>query len=405
MTSSAEALTAAYRSDWARIVAGLIRITGDWALAEDCAQDAFAAAFTHWGADGVPKKPAAWLAVTARNRAIDRLRFAASERSKIREAGVMQELGGWGSVWSGDTSLADDRLSLIFTCAHPALPLAGRVALTLRTVGGLTTSEIAAAFLVSESTMAARITRAQHKIVHAGIPYRVPAPELLGERLSGVLAVLYLVFNEGYSARRPEVAQTAIALATAVVDLMPGELETRGLLALMLLQDSRSAARFDTHGLPQTLEEQDRSRWNRVEIRRGLDLLVGLRYSPRGSYSIQAEIAACHARAAHADETDWRRIVSLYDDLLCASPSPVVELNRAIAVGMAEGPQAGLAVLEILAEGSLGGLRLLAAARADLSERAGLNEQAITYYREAIASAPAADDKRQLELRLARLSL
>jgi RNA polymerase sigma-70 factor (ECF subfamily) len=388
-----EALAAAHRSDWGRIVGALIRITGDWSLAEDATQDAFAAAITRWAIDGVPDNPAAWLSTAARNRAIDRLRSAASERSRLRELGIVQTLQ------SGDAGVEDDRLRLIFTCCHPALPLPARVALTLRTVAGLTVAEIAAAFLVPETTMAQRLVRARRKIEEAGIPYRVPPPELLGERLDGVLAVLYLVFNQGYSAvARNELASSAISLATAVVDLMPREQEARGLLALMLLQNSRRDARIGPAGELLTLEEQDRYLWHRDEIERGLGVLASTR--GRGRYTVQASIAAFHARASSADVTDWGSIVALYDELLAIEPSPVIQLGRAIAVGMRDGPATGLSLLDGL---ELGQYRWLPAARADLLLRAGRKREAAAQFRAAIELSPLGPERSDLERRLAAL--
>jgi RNA polymerase sigma-70 factor (ECF subfamily) len=390
LTDVAEAIAAVHRSDWGRIVAGLIHRTGDWTLAEDATQDAFAAAFERWPNDGIPDRPAAWLTTTARNRAIDRLRSAKAERSRLGELSIEVE-----SPESND--IEDDRLRLIFTCCHPALPLAARVALTLRTVAGLSVAEIARAFLVSETTMAQRLVRARRKIDHAGIPYRVPPAELLEERLNGVLAVLYLAFNAGYSdIALSDVAASAIALAEAVVDLMPLESEARGLLALMLMQDSRRYARVDSGELL-TLEEQDRSRWDRFEIERGCAILASAR--ARGPYVLQASIAQCHAVAESAESTDWSRIVALYDELVSLSPSPVVELNRAIAVGMRDGPDAGLALIDDVSA-RLAGFHLVPAAQADLLRRAGRVAEADVRYREAIELAPTDEERVQLQRRL-----
>jgi RNA polymerase sigma-70 factor (ECF subfamily) len=394
VTEVPDAVTAVKRAEWGRIVSGLIRVTGDWALAEDCAQDAFAAALARWPRDGVPEKPAAWVATTARNRAIDLLRRSVSESSKLRELAMMNEEAA---------APRDDRLQLIFTCCHPALPLAARVALTLRAVAGLTTPEIAAAFLVPEATMAQRLVRARRKIADAGIPYRVPPPELLGERLNGVLAVLYLLFNEGYTTvARNELAESAIALAEALVELMPGESEARGLFALMLLQNSRRDARVDADGVPLTLEQQDRSLWRRDDLERGLRVLRAT--DGLGSYALQAQIAAVHARAVAPEDTCWVRIVELYGRLLALEPSPVVELNRAIAVGMARGPDAGLALLAQLdASGTLERYYLLPTARADLLRRANRLGEAADHYARAIALATADADRAFLERRLAEV--
>jgi RNA polymerase sigma-70 factor (ECF subfamily) len=400
VSSVSEAVTEAHRAEWGRIVSGLIRLTGDWALAEDAAQEAFATALERWPDDGIPSHPAAWLALTARNKAIDRLRSAGIERKKFGEIAVLGEIGLLGEIGMAtvEHDIEDDRLRLIFTCCHPALPLPARVALTLRTVAGLTVAEIASAFLVPETTMAQRLVRARRKIENAGIPYRIPPAELLEERLDGVLAVLYLVFNEGYSSRS-HLAASALDLASAVVDLMPRESEARGLLALMLLQNSRRGAR-EAGGELLTIEEQDRTLWDGADIRRGLAMLASAR--ERGGYVLQASLAACHARASSAESTDWRRIVALYDELLARSPSPVVELNRAIAIGMRDGPDAGLALIDAL-EPRLLGFRLVPAAQADLLRRAGRTSAAAARYREALALTTDPVDHLQLERRLAQL--
>lgn len=389
-------------------MATLIRVTGDWDVAEEASAGAFERAVATWPRDGVPRNPGAWLTTAARNLALDRLRRRGVEHDKLQEWTVHERVRGQSpddpSEVVGEPDW-DDRLRLVFTCAHPALPLEARVALTLRTVGGLSTAEVARAFFVSESTMSQRIVRAKAKIAHAGIPYRVPSPEALPERLDGVLAVLYLIHNEGYAAtsganlQRLDLAAEAIRLCRLLVGLLP-EPEARGLLALMLLQHARSAARVDAAGDLVPLEEQDRSRWDAGEIAEGLGLLAAP-VSARGPYRVQAEIQAVHARAASPAETDWRRILARYDEL---PPTPFVALNRAIALGMAEGPQAGLdALAHLAASGTLVGYHLLPASRADLSRRAGRTPDALAFYTEALALAPTGAERRYLERRLGEL--
>ena len=362
-----------------------------------------------WPTTGVPANPGAWLTTAARNLALDRLRRRGVEAGKLKEWSAMDESrtdlpGDPADVITGDPDW-DDRLRLIFTCAHPALPLEARVALTLRTVAGLTTAQVAHAFLVSETAMAQRIVRAKAKIANAGIPYRVPGSAALPERLDGVLTVLYLVYNEGYTAssgpnlQRPDLAAEAIRLTRLLADLLP-DAEVTALLALMLLQHARSDARIDQHGDLIPLEEQDRSQWDAAELAEGLALLDGPP-GARGAYRVQAELQAVHARARTASATDWPRILALYNEL---PATPIVELNRAVAIGMAVGPDAGLAALAFLAaSGELAGHHLLPAARADLCRRAGRVGEAERFYREALALAPTDPERRYLERRLAAL--
>ena len=427
-----EAVAAAFRREWGQVVATLIGVTGDWDLAEECAQEAFAAALRAWRRDGVPSSPGAWLTTTARNAATDRLRRRAVGAGKLRDAATLGR-GGPGEDGAdpdadparaalagtddgdGASPVTDDRLRLIFTCCHPALPLEGRVALTLRTLAGLTTAEIARAFLVTDEAMSQRLVRAKRKIRHAGIPYRVPPAHLLPGRTSGVLGVVYLLFNEGYAASsganllRQRLSAEAIRLARLLRDAMPEDAEVTGLLALLLLQDARRAARLDDAGDIVTLDEQDRRRWDQAQIAEGLDALAAAhgRSAPArpGVYLLQAEIAACHARAARSADTDWARMARLYADLAATAPSPVVELNRAVAVGMAEGPAAGLAIVAALeASGELTGYHLLPATRADLLRRGGEAEAAIPAYQQALALAPTEAERRYLARRLAEVS-
>jgi RNA polymerase sigma-70 factor (ECF subfamily) len=389
--SARDAVDVAFREERARILATVIRLTGDWDLAEECVQDAFEKALVRWPEDGVPQRPGAWLTTTARNRALDRLRRGSVEAAKLRD--MAGEAGSETEEWG------DDRLRLLFTCCHPALALEARVALTLRTVAGLSTEEIARAFLVPATTMAQRIVRAKRKILQAAIPYRVPPPDLLPQRLSGVLAVIYLVFNEGYSGRR-ELADEAIRLGRILHRLMPGESEVRGLLALMVLHSARADARTDGGGRLVPLEEQDRSRWNTDLIDEGLRLLTGA----EGPYQLQAAIAACHDVAPTAAATDWARIAGLYDRLLALTRSPFVELNRAVAVAMSQGSAAGLTLVEALrSSGRLAGYHLLPATEADLLRRLGRHAEAAIAYEQAAALATGEADRRYLRGRIAEV--
>ena len=409
---------AAFREEWGKVVATLIRRTGDWDLAEECAQEAFTEALQRWPVDGVPDRPGAWLTTVAGNRALDRLRRARRGSELVEQAGRDPTLTRHSTMDDPETSedgsgIADDRLRLMFTCCHPALALEARVALTLRALAGLTTPEIARAFLVPEATMAKRLTRAKAKIAGAGIPYRVPPAHLLPERTGGVLFVLYLLFNEGYSATvgadmiRVALCEEAIRLARLLAQLMPDEPETGGLLALMLLQDSRRSARTDPNGDIITLEDQDRGRWNAEEIAEaGILLRATLRQGAPGTYQLQAAIAACHAEAPSAAETDWSQITSLYDVLLELLPTPVVRLNRAVAIAMAGDSESGLRLVDELAEeGALSDYHLLEATRADLHRRRGERQQARGAYERALAAARAEPERRFLQRRLAELEV
>jgi RNA polymerase sigma-70 factor (ECF subfamily) len=388
------------------VVAYLIRVTGNWDLAEECAQDAFERALGRWPRDGVPTSPTAWLKTTARNRALDRLRRASVGQTKLRE--VAMAARSRHAEEENDSGIDDDRLRLMFTCCHPALPIEAQVALTLRSLAGLTTPEIARAFLVPHETMAKRLTRAKRKIVEARIPYRVPAAHRLQERLRAVLAVIYALFNEGYGASagdeliRKDLCAEAIRLGRLLAELMPDEPEALGLLSLMLLQDSRRAARSDSAGELVTLEDQDRGLWDAnaiEEARKALDRAVRLRRP--GPYQLQAAIAACHAQAATPSDTDWREITVLYGRLSEIAPTPVVLLNRAVAVAMADGPDAGLELVDQLEQtGALSDYYLLAATRADLLRRLHRNREAAAAYRRALELVPTDAERRFLRRRL-----
>ena len=421
----ASTVAAVYRAEWGRIVATLIRTTGDWDLAEECAADAFARALERWPRDGIPDVPGAWLTTTARHRALDRLRRAGNEIAKLHEHAMTDEsgesprsgrstgsTGSTDSTESDDSGIADDRLRLIFTCCHPALPFEARVALTLRTLTGLTTAEIASAFLVPEATMAKRLVRAKAKIRNAAIPYRVPPGHLLAERLQSVLGVVYLLFNEGYGASagstlvRADLCEEALRLGRLLVELMPDEPEAVGLLALVTFQHARRAARTDDMGDLVLLDEQDRTRWDHDAIADGVAMLeAALRRHRPGPYQLQAAIAACHATAARACDTDWVQIAGLYGELLRFVPTPVVELNHAVAVAMADGPAAGLAAIsERGLDVSLAGYRLMHATRADLLRRLDRRTEAAVAYGEALALTTSDTERRFLARRLAEVT-
>jgi RNA polymerase sigma-70 factor (ECF subfamily) len=404
-----EAADAIYRAESRRVFATLVRLLGDFDLAEEALHDAFRAALEQWPRDGVPANPRAWLVSAGRFKAIDgirrRTRFDSIEDVAEQVDAVIDETPPWD-----EESIEDDRMRLIFTCCHPALSPDAQVALTLREVCGLTTEEIAQAFLSAAPTLAQRIVRAKAKIREANIPYEVPAPDELPERLDSVLRVVYLVFNEGYSASsgqsltRLDLSGEAIRLGRLLVELLP-EPEAIGLLALMLLQESRRSARTSPEGELVLLSDQDRSLWNRDQITEGSALVEKALISRRfGAYTLQAAIAAVHAEAPNADATDWDEIVGLYDVLLRFDPSPVVELNRAVAVTMRDGPAAGLALIDaILARGDLRDYHLAHAAHADLCRRLGRTAQARVSYQRALALARQQPERRFLERRLAEL--
>lgn len=388
---------AVWRIESPRIVAGLVRLVGDVGLAEDLAQDALVVALEKWPASGVPDNPGAWLMATARRRAIDHLRRGRMLDRKHEELGGTLEarqrdaLPADEIVDAIDDPVGDDLLRLVFICCHPVLSRDARVALTLRLLGGLTTDEIARAFLVPLPTMAQRITRAKRTLSEARVPYEVPRGEALHARLASVLEVVYLVFNEGYSATagddlvRPALCDEALRLGRVLAGLAPGEPEVHGLVALMELQASRLRARVGPDGLPVLLTEQDRARWDRLLIRRGLDALERASAAgPLGPYALQAAIAACHARARSVEETDWVRIAALYDAMAQVAPSPVVELNRAVAVGMAFGPEAGLELVDgLTAVRELRGYHLVPAVRGDLLQKLGRGAEAAAEFERA----------------------
>jgi RNA polymerase sigma-70 factor, ECF subfamily len=407
------AVADAHRREWAYVLAATARVAGDLDLAEECVQDAYLAALDAWTRQGVPDSPGAWLTTTARRRALDLHRRQRTLRDKLPLLVEPERRGGWTGGddvdgYEGEAAIPDDRLRLIFTCCHPALGVEAQIALTLRLVCGLTTRQIAQAFLVSEATMAARVTRAKKKIAAARIPYRVPEASELPDRLSAVLSVVHLVYTTGHTdptgaeLTQRELTTRAIDLARMLLALMPDEREVRGLLALLLLTDARGLTRTDAAGRLVLLEDQDRERWDRAAITEGAGLVTeALRGGRAGKYAVQAAIAALHSEARTYQETDWPQIVRLYGVLARVWPSPVVALNRAVAIAMAEGPEAGLAEIAALEhDDALAGYRYLPAAKAELLRRLGRMDEAAQCYREALELTEGAVERDFLQGRL-----
>ncbi|MFC4532722.1 RNA polymerase sigma factor [Sphaerisporangium dianthi] len=408
MTSIRQAVSDAHRREWARVLAATVRVTRDLDLAEECVQDAFADALDAWGSGGVPASPGAWLTIAARHNALDALRRARTLRSKLHL--LVEPAVAGPDLPADDPAVHDDPLRLVFLCCHPSLTAEAQIALTLRLVCGVTTPDIATAFLVSETTMAARITRAKKKIAAARIPFRLPAPGELPGRLDAALTVIHLLFTTGHTApagpelTRNDLAERALDLARLLLGLMPREREVRGLLALLLANHARRATRTAADGRLLPLEEQDRSAWDRGAIDEAHDLVLGaLRGGDPGRFALQAAIAALHATAPTYEETDWEQILVLYDELVKAWPSPVVALNRAVAVAMVSGPAAALAEVEALERDErLTGYRYLPAIKADLLRRMGREAGAASAYERAIALAGNTPERAFLTARLAQ---
>ncbi len=408
LTNPSQAAEKVFREEYGRVFATLVRVFGDFDVAEEAIQDAFLVAIDRWPDSGVPPNPAAWITTTAKRKAIDGYRREKVKAEKYAVLGSTSSDGYEEFDILEQSALQDDRLQLIFTCCHPALAIEAQLALTLRTLGGLNTREIARAFLVAEPTIAQRLVRAKRKIRDAGIPYRIPPDDLLPERLAAVLAVIYLVFNEGYAASegddliRHDLCSEAIRLGRVLVDLMPDEPEAAGLLALMLLHDSRKDARISSAGEPLLLDDQDRLLWDRSQINDGLrHLELAERFRRPGQYQIQAAIAAEHAQAGTPDQTDWPRIAMLYGLLAKLNPSPVIELNRAVAVAMAMGPEYGLEIIDLISH-ELEEYRWMHSTRAELLLKLGRNEEAGDAYRRALSLTDNSAERSLLNKRLSK---